>query len=220
MKRHNSLNLVKGFTLIEVLIALMITAIVGAMSYAGLDAAIDALENQEKHQEELNELNTLFAIMGRDFRQVISRSVRDEFGETEAAFYAEDDAFVTLKLTRLGWRNPRPDTISRSEMQRVEYRLEDKKLIRKFWYVLDRTSDEYGAESVLLDKVSEIKFRFLAPAVTAEGLLRAARWVDSWPLPSIGESTGTKSALPLGVEITIDIEGFGQIKRLYELPNG
>lgn len=216
----HDVNSAKGFTLIEVLIALVITAIVGAMSYAGLDAAIDALENQEKHQEDLNELNTLFSIMGRDFRQAISRSVRDEFGDSEAALYAEDDAFVTLKLTRLGWRNPRPDAISRSEMQRVEYRLEDKKLIRKFWYVLDRTSDEYGAESVLLNNVTELKFRFLSPAVAIEGQQRAAQWVESWPLPSASGGQGNKSSLPMGIELTIDIENFGQIKRLYELPNG
>lgn len=220
MKRLVGLNSAKGFTLIEVLIALMITAIVGAMSYAGLDAAIDALENQEQHQEELNELNTLFAIMGRDFRQAISRTVRDEFGEAESALIGEDDAFVTLKLTRLGWRNPRPDVISRSEMQRVEYRLEDKKLIRKFWYVLDRTSDEYGAESVLLEDVSELRFRFLAPPIVTEAGSRAAQWVDSWPPPSLDISTGAKADLPLGVEITLEAEGFGQIKRLYELPNG
>jgi general secretion pathway protein J len=208
----------QGFTLIEVLIALVITAIVGVMSYAGLDAAIRAIETQEKHQSALNDLNTLFSIMSKDFRQAVARPVRDEYGSEEHAFMAENGGFSSIKLSRLGWRNPRPEVMPRSELQRVEYRLEDEKLIRKAWYVMDRESDEYASESVLLEKVKRFECQFLTGVQVGAAGATPGQWVDSWPYPA-PTGAGASSSLPVAVELVFELEHFGEIKRLYELPD-
>ncbi len=222
--RSNMSGKSRGFTLLEVLVALGITAIIGVMAYGGLNAALATMEASEDQGKRLNEVNILFSILSRDLRQAIPRTVRDEYGtESELAFDAPEAENYLLQFSRAGWLNPHADTFRRSSMQRVRYAWEEEKLIRESWYVMDRTSESESVRVAIVEGIKDIKLRYLDEA-TSGGIMTplGGKWRESWPHfnPAAGASSAppTDKILPRAVEITMDVEGWGEIRRVFELP--
>ena len=117
-----------GFTLVEVLIALGITAFVSVIAYTSLSAVLSGAERLRENTDRSYEINRAFMILSRDLRQFVDRPVRDEFGEREPGLTGGLLARFPLSFTRTGWHNP--NGYPRSNLQRVNYRLEDDALWR------------------------------------------------------------------------------------------
>lgn len=225
IKRASHQRTMSAFTLIEVLVALAITAIIGVVAYGGLDSALTAMERSEAQGQKLNEVNILLAIMSRDFRQAMPRPVRGEYAaEWEHAFDAPESALFAVRFSRGGWANPRPEQFVRSDMQRVVYALEEDKIIRESWYVMDRTDDSESVRVAIVEGVTHFKLKFLDANVgSPQGGVAAQPQVpqlrESWPYPyTTSPSTQPSDKLPLAVEITMELEGWGEIVRIFELP--
>jgi len=128
-----------------------------------------------------------------------------------------------VSLSRDGWVNPLPERFQRSQLQRVSYHLDEDKLIRYSWQMMDRYDDEDPQQIVLLDNVRSFKLRALMHSTTAiPGASNADKsvWQDSWPPEgSPAANAGIPSSLPIAVEILIDIDGWGEVKRVFELVN-
>lgn len=75
----------RGFTLIEVLIALAITAFVAAVAYRSLSAAMLGVERTRATADRTYEINRAWMIISRDLNQFVARPIRDEFGQEEPA---------------------------------------------------------------------------------------------------------------------------------------
>ena len=74
-----------GFTLVEVLIALAITAFVSTIAYTSLSTVISGAESTRTAAERSYAINRAWMIISRDIGQFVARPVRDEFGELEPA---------------------------------------------------------------------------------------------------------------------------------------
>tara|TARA_R110001592_G_scaffold198448_1_gene446668 strand:+ start:24649 stop:25371 length:723 start_codon:yes stop_codon:yes gene_type:complete len=208
----------QGFTLLEVLLAIGITAMIGLGSWQILNSAIRASESTQIRLAELNALQKTMLIISRDLRQVLTRSIRDGFGDYQPALTTKNE-FYALEFTRRGWRNPMDD--ARSNIQRVAYELSDNKLVRHYWSVLDRSQDSEPISKELLTEVNSISIRFMT---------KSGSWVDEWPSSSSSSSSttaggaattdplATYNELPKAVEISFDLQRFGKVKRLYDLP--
>lgn len=100
---------------------------------------------------------------------------------------------------------------TRSDLQRVSYELLDGELLRHYWTMLDRPQDSESVIQTLLTDIDAIVLRFMDDE---------NQWVESWP----PEQTDTdnsrigKYLLPKALEITIEHNYFGSLKRLYDLP--
>ena len=70
----------RGFTLLEILIALAVFAIIGVLSSRILTGMIDLSESTRAHGDALAELQRAMFIVERDMEQSTHRSVRDEHG--------------------------------------------------------------------------------------------------------------------------------------------
>jgi general secretion pathway protein J len=118
-----------------------------------------------------------------------------------------------VEFTRAGWTNP--TGINRSTLQRVRYRLVDNKLYRDYWGVLDRTLNSTPIEVQLLDKVQSVTFRFMD---------NGRQWQTTWPASQATQVAGAPAAsfasrdLPIAIEVTINLQDWGEIKRLVEVP--
>ncbi|MGI9288374.1 MAG: type II secretion system minor pseudopilin GspJ, partial [Pseudomonadales bacterium] len=148
----------RGFTLIEVLVASAITALIGIIAYGFLGSALDAQASQQSQADRLNEINLFFVVLARDVRQAVDRNIRDEFGDTEPAVVGGLGSEYLLSLTRGGWYNPR--AVARSSLQRVAYGLNDEQEIERVaWHMLDRASEQNVYRAVVLGAVEEVYFR-------------------------------------------------------------
>jgi len=204
---HNK-NIMRGFTLLELLISLVIFAILSTMSYMGLQSVLTAKAVTEAHTDRLIRLQTAFTFMQRDIEQATSRSIRDSFGDEQAALVAGAFGQTLLELTRTGWRNP--TGAARSSLQRVGYKLEEEKLLRVSWSMVDQPSDSPPFERILIEQVKDLEFRYLD---------KDKEWHTTWP----DDLSGTGSILtelPIAVELTLTLENMGEIKRIFRVAPG
>ena len=208
----------QGFTLVEVLIAMAITAFVSVLSYQTLSTAITGIESARDASERLHEINRAFTVMSRDIRQITNRPVVDEFGQLASAVSGGPLARDPLRLTRSGWHNS--TGAPRSTLQRVAYRLEEGQLLRLTYPVLDRTTAIEPIETVLLDEVDTLEFRFLPTIndleVDRNQAIDRRFWQENW-LAEVG-LTNQLITPPAAIEMRITLADWGELERLYVMP--
>lgn len=207
-----------GFTLVEVLIAMAITAFVSVLSYQTLSTAITGIESARAASERLHEINRAFTVISRDIRQIANRPVIDEFGQLSSAVSGGPLARDPLRLTRSGWHNS--TGAPRSTLQRVAYRVEEDQLLRLTYPVLDRTTAIEATETVLLDDVDMLEFRFL-PSINVLEVDRNQSidrryWQENW-VAEVG-FTNQIIAPPAAIEVRINLADWGDLERLYVMP--
>lgn len=206
----NVLSNSKGFTLIEVLLAMAITGFVGLMAYTGLSTSINSAEEHEKVANHISAIQLPLTVIERDIRHAVARSITDEYGDREAPMVGGALNDYPLILTRQDWDNPR--LLMRSELQRVRYVLEGNKLWRESWAILDRLSEQDGQQNtLLLEGVEDLQLAFLnGNSSNASQSPLGGEWVDDWDDPQ---------TLPLAVEIRFNVENFGEVKRVFSIPS-
>jgi general secretion pathway protein J len=208
-----------GFTLVEVLIAMAITAFVSVLSYQTLSTALAGIESARTESERLHEINRAFTVLSRDVRQMTNRPVRDEFGQMASAVSGGELARDPLRLTRSGWHNS--TGAPRSTLQRVAYRLEEDKLLRLTYPVLDRTTAIEPTETVLIDGVEVFELRFL-PSVNAlevdrNQVIDRRFWQENW-VADVG-FTDKIIDPPAAIEVRVILSDWGELERLYVMPS-
>ncbi len=215
----NSGRRVAGFTLVEVLIALAISAFVSTIAYASFTTVLNGVESSQATAERVYAVNRAWMIISRDLEQFVARPVRDEFGEMEPALHGGLAARFPLSFTRSGWHNPVAH--NRSELQRVNYRLEDDILWRDSYPVLDRSGETQVQEVALLEGVEELRILFLDGTENARTVgqtteLDTRNWPESW----ISDTSQPDAVLrpPLAVELRLQLTDWGEMRRVYALP--
>jgi general secretion pathway protein J len=204
-----------GFTLLELLVAMGIFALMAAMAYGGLNVIINERQETDKHAARLAQLQTSFLWLGRDIEQITNRRIRDEYGDSQLALSSTEVGRFQLEFTRGGWRNPVGR--ARSNLQRVAYGVQENKLVRSYWNVLDRAQDSKALETVLLDGVNRMELRFLSVQTSAQQSGQDKQeWVDAWPGNALGEKSS--DGLPQALEVTLETEAEGRITRLFRVP--
>jgi general secretion pathway protein J len=195
----------RGFTLLEVLVAIAIFAVISVLAYGGLTTVLQQRELVEARTGEWRDLQMAMQLVSRDLRQLHPRPVRDEIGDRyEPALLSRPGAAFALELTRGGWTNP--GALPRSTLQRVAYRIEDGRLVRIYWPVLDRTLATEPLVTVLLDGVDALELRLLD---------RQGTWHGQWP-PVGTDGDAALQTLPRAVEFALETERFGRVWRLLE----
>lgn len=194
----------RGLTLLEVLVALAIFAVVSVIAYGGLRAVLETDQATRQQAASLAELQRAVSWLDRDLEQLVSRPIRGRYGDTRPSFDGSNKGY--LEWTRLGWSNPAQQL--RSTLQRVAYRLEDGNLVRSVWYVLDRAQDTVPRDTVLLEGVQHFSYRMLD---------QNRQWQEVWPGYN---DLRPLVSLPLAVELVLDTERWGRIRRLVSLPEG
>lgn len=198
----------RGFTLLELMVAIGIFALVSAIAYGSLTRILADRERLEQEHEFWSALSLTFARLQDDLSQARGRTVRDVIGVTLPAFLGQPtdtraNAAPSLEFTRGGVITF--DSGPRSDLQRIGYRLEDGTLKRIVWPVLDRAPQSVPQEVPLLKNVEEFSVRFFS----SSGV-----WLDLWP----GEGAGAPLP-PAGVEVKLTLTGRGEFTRLF-LVNG
>jgi len=198
----------EGFTLLELLVALAIFALLAVMAYGGLSKVLKTKDILDEQLDRLAEVQRTFTFLERDLLQLIPRDIRDEFGDTRPFLQARDPLLNSgeplLSLTRSGYANPLG--VARSELQRVDWRLKDEVLYRDTWPVLDRAQDSRPRALPLCMRVQAFRLRFLDTK---------KKWHDQWPPRT--RSGNRPPQVPLAVEVTLELADWGELRRLIPL---
>ncbi len=198
----------QGFTLVELAVALFITAIIFAMGYGAMNQALNDRDAVTVRQERLNAVQGAMRILVQDFSQLAPRPIREPVGDGwQPAIRARQESPELVAFTRAGWANPAG--IQRPSLQRVAYILENGTLRRIHWPVLDSPLSNDPLRRDLLDKVKTISFRYMD---------EARQWREQWP-PQVDPSNADKSlrVRPVAVEVTLELEDWGKIVRIIEV---
>ena len=99
-----------AFTLIEILVALFIFALVALISGQLLSRTLSAQDQLQDRGERLALVHRAMQIVQRDLLQLTDRSIRDSDSLVPLApLLINTDGFV--EMTRRGWRNPPPHSL-------------------------------------------------------------------------------------------------------------
>lgn len=210
----------RGFTLVELLVALGVSALVATLAYTGIATAIGASQTLEAEIRRLGDVQLALNIIEEDLQHARPRAITNGYGSDEPAFTGGGSAQAVLEFTRGGVANLQG--LPRSELQRIRYVLEGDALWRQSWPVLDRVDETIAPESVLLlENIEQLGLDFLAApqrgtqpdyyALTGS----AAFWENTWDSQRVAPDA--VSPLPVAVNLTLTISEFGEVRRVVEL---
>ncbi|PKM30164.1 MAG: type II secretion system protein GspJ [Gammaproteobacteria bacterium HGW-Gammaproteobacteria-11] len=196
-----------GFTLLELLVAMAVFAMMSVMAYSGLRAVLTADEVTQRHAQRLADLQVTLSVLERDLAQVVELAVRDEFGDRMPSLRlrAGGDAKL-LELVRAGAGGDQ-------RLRRTAWLITEQGLQRQLWPGVDIADSESARVQpfgtlVEADEAMGLESGFAVIVRLEDGSLDR---LDSWPPVNTDALSAT---LPLAVEVTLELPGYGEIRRL------
>ena len=171
-----------GFTLVEMLVALIIFSIIAAGALGLLRFSVDAEIASRDATGEIAAERRLIAVWTADMAQASPRPARDAGGEPEPALLAGENGDL-IAITRGGWDNPSGQ--ARASLQRVIWRMEGNRLVRIGLSHVDGAAR--GEPSVMAELSGQPGLRFR---------MAGGNWVGTWRPQNPAE-------LPAAVELTL-----------------
>lgn len=195
-----------GFTLVEVMVAVFIMAIVTAMGATLISDAVRTRDQVGAVTSDVEALQLARALLKRDLAQIVDRRARGPYGDPAPSAFeggTDLDGEALMRFVRGGVETPGSGEGSR--LQAVDYRFEDGALIRRTRAHVDEVPDMPVRERVLLEGIERLDVRFL----TRGG------WTDAW-----GGQAGAPGVAPLAVELALTHRRFGEIEAVFLTPEG
>lgn len=195
----------RGFTLIEMLVAVAILAVLGATTWRGLGVVLETRAAVERESERWREVGMFFARLEQDFAALAPRPVRDAAGRVQPALAGlpaapgPDDA--PLAFTRFGAPEGPGD---HPPPERVGYRVRDGRVEQVRWDALDRTPRTATLARVLVADVRALELRYLD---------ERGAWLSAWPRPDAPDA----AVLPAAVEATLVLAGGERVVRVFPI---
>lgn len=195
--RGNDQAKIKGFTLLEVMIALFIYTLLSLMLMSGLRTVINACSGTEEKAERLRDLQRGLLIISRDIEQIINRPVILATGKEECSLKGSLKGF---NFTHLGVGDP-TGALLRSNMQRTQYVYHDQTLWRSVFPVLDQAPNSQAQQRALLQNLTAVKFQYLD---------KENHFHAEWP-----PEDDQQEPLPRAIKMQLTILNWGQLSQLY-----
>lgn len=195
----------RGFSLVELLVALAVFATMAALAYGGLDSVARTRAELGRQQDAFRDLMRGVGLIERDLRQAIARPVRGNYGEPLPALMGTSGH---IEFTRTGFANPQAEP--RSNLERVLYEFDDDALKRGTFPVLDRAPATAPKLATLRRNVETFRLRYLDAS---------NRWGDTWP-PLQETAAGAPdllTQLPRAVEFRLGTRDYGEVAGIVEL---
>jgi general secretion pathway protein J len=193
-----------GFTLLELLLAITIFAIISTFMYAGLKVVLDTEQHTTRYNQRITKLQLGFNLIQRDIIQLTDRKIRDQHGDHQAALYSGGLSGVLLELTRGGHANPM--NLPRSNLQRIGYQLEEETLYRYTWRVLDRAQDSEPNKFKIIEGITSLEMIYYDKDLNK---------LNQWPPEIRGSEPDEEPPLPVAIEINLELEDMGEIRRIF-----
>ena len=196
----------RGFTLLELLAAIAVFAVLSALSFRGLSSVLESEARLQVDSRQWGDLSVSFAQLGEDLAMSVERPVRGADARRLPALLLSDDPRTSaltdgaqIVLTRLG---PGMGSTAQGVPRRVGYRWRDDKLEYLVWPSPDAAPGTTPEAYTLLERVAGVRWQ----ALDGQG-----RWLDAWP------SAQAQEVLPRAIAVRITLASGEELVRIVAL---
>ena len=191
----------RAFTLLEMIVAIGIFAVIAVVSYGSLNRFLDNRDVLQAEMTLMKDLQLAFSLLEQDMHFMSGRIVRDEYGDPEPLLIVNsiDIAGELLRFTTARRSVSLPGV---STLQRTSYRWENGDFIRVNWLVLDRDQDAIESKQLLLSDVDSVRVNVLTS--DEESTQTASTWDSAEKLPD-------------GIEWQIQMTDGKQYRRVFDI---
>jgi len=219
-----------GFTLIEVLLAMSIFAVLALLSTVSIQRLINTHQLHSEKTRQLQELRGAYILLTRDLQQMINRPVRDAYGSILPAFVGQSDIMDPLSggwndlpgrlvfaFTRGGVMNVQHVVYKKSSLLRVVYMFDSNQLVRYVYGDVDRSSRSGWQRQVVIRDIDDIRVVYW----DVFAMLQERNWTTGI-MGVIEQDMFTDNSafttLPKGITIQLFIEDIGNIEWVLRTP--
>jgi len=176
------------------------------LAYMALGQTLVNADLLTARMDRLQAIQRTMRYLSNDLTAASPRPVRSELGDTylPAVFVSAGNDFA-LAVTHGGWTNPAG--LPRSTQQRSVYLLDDGKLFRIYYNVLDSTYANNAVSTEILDGVKSLEFLLFQDD---------GETTTQWP-PVGAQGASNDLSRPRAVEVILTLDGEGEIRRLIEV---
>ncbi|MBA2652117.1 MAG: GspJ family T2SS minor pseudopilin variant LspJ [Tatlockia sp.] len=194
----------QGYTLIEILIALAVFAILATITASSMYYAFETRARVTAQADRLNALQLALVLMERDIEQIVLRNAR---GKDMLIYPALDGQSKYVEFTRSGFANPNSDE-KRSILKRVAYLCQNNSLLRRTWVALDAADRKAYQDKILLTELTHCEFSYLNSNVQNLSEIRA----------SAVQPNQRAEPLPKAIQMNLTLNHWGNINYLFVIP--
>ncbi|MFI4919478.1 MAG: GspJ family T2SS minor pseudopilin variant LspJ [Legionellales bacterium] len=194
----------KGFTLLEIMIALTVFALLATITSSSLFYAFTTRTRVNAQADKLAALQLAISIIEQDSIQTVERSIR---GNEMRLFPAFVGHLKYLEYTRTGNVNPQ-SMEKRSTLKRIAMICEDDKLLRRTWASLDDPDRNTYDEKVLIDNLKDCHFNYLNQNL---------QLLPEWREQAVTQNQLTES-LPKAIQLNVNLKDWGEMNMLFVIP--
>ncbi|WP_159516021.1 type II secretion system minor pseudopilin GspJ [Acinetobacter sp. 18QD2AZ41W] len=183
----------KGFTLVELLVAIAIFAVLSALGWKVFDYIVKTKDQNAVHEQRLGQLQETYQQILRDTVQAVPLTANIN-SDIQPALVLQNGRF---NFSKTGVTDPLEEGISPDERIEYQYRADEKKLYRLKYRNLNQTGRDQPESSILLSDVEQFQVVVLNP-----------NELTQWPDSSMDlNQLEQKQRLPKGIKINLTVNG-------------
>lgn len=196
----------QGYTMIEVLVALSVFAIIASISSSILYHVFDLRTRVAEQAKQTDEIQIAMIVLRHDIEQLVPRTIRSADMRLFSIFTG---TYQYLEFTRGGLANPN-SALKRSSLKRVAYLCKDNTLIRRSWIALDAINRNEYDDKVIMHKLQECAFGYISNYQQVS---------TDWRAFSIQGHQKTE-ILPAAIQLTVTPKTMGKIQQIFIIEEG
>lgn len=189
-RRHHSRRACRGLTLVELMVALAVFAVLGTLTYRGTNAMFASAQHIEQELERWREINRAFQIIESELFQVVAPQTKGKDASTPPMSLHVGTGSQELRFLSLAGGAP----------ERIGFVFDRQRID---WTRQTMTADTPKERDTLIDNITGLRWLFLSKS----------GWVEAWPI----DGEPGDEALPAAIGLELTLPQIGTVNRIYAL---
>lgn len=194
-----------GFTLIEIMVAIIIFSIIATVSYRVIASLVKTKQIVDETQNKWGSISLVSSNLSQAVHRLIPLAVRDNNGNVLPAVYGKNKLTGVydgqLEMTLSG--SIGDEVTGVKPPKRIGYRFYNGSIYLITWPVLNRAQNSTPEIDLLVDNVDSFSVDFM---------YNDGKWYDSWP-----PETADMSSLPLALKVSLLMKSGESIEREWSI---